>query len=168
MPLGRFTAYYASSHRLAKKRRRLVLSFHKTVVIKSYYYFQSEPHTAGFKAPWWAHRTTIQVGTNMHNMRWAYQVALLGLYRGYWWYFSSLPYERAVMQRGASPNSSGDIAQFVCKISFPKKVVSSRNKNWWRMIEIFYSNSYFYPPPLYCTESGFTLFSGARRAPIQI
>ena len=47
-------------------------------------------------------------------MRETYQVALLGLYRGYWWYISSLPYERAVMQRGASPNSSGDLNSSIC------------------------------------------------------
>jgi len=55
-------------------------------------------------------------------MRETYQVALLGLYRGYWWYISSLPYEHAAMQREASPNSSGDLAQFVCKISLPQKI----------------------------------------------
>jgi len=58
-------------------------------------------------------------------MRETYQVVLLGLYRIYWWYIFSLPYERAAMQCGASPNLSGDLAQFVFKISFPKKVVSS-------------------------------------------
>ena len=63
---------------------------------------------------WWAHRATIQVGAKLRNMRETYQVALLGLYRGYWWYISSLPYERAVMQRGASPNSSGDLNSSIC------------------------------------------------------
>ena len=113
--------HYKAPQPHAKKRRRLVLFVHKTVGIKSYYWAQSEFHTAGFKAPWWAHTTTIQVGAKMRNMRWTYQVALLGLYWGYWWYISSLPYERAAMQHEASSNSSGDLAQFVCKISFPKK-----------------------------------------------
>ena len=35
---------------------------------------------------------------------------------------------------------------------FPKNVVNSRNNIWWQIIEIFYSNSNFYPPPLYCKQ----------------
>ena len=161
--------HYKAPQPHAKKRRRLVLFVHKTVGIKSYYWAQSEFHTAGFKAPWWAHTTTMQVGAKMRNMRWTYQVALLGLYWGYWWYISSLPYERAAMQHEASSNSLGDLTQFVCKISFPKKVVSSMNKNWWPIIEMFYVlfEFKFLLPHLYCTES-VILFSGARRAPIQI
>ena len=62
-----------------KKRRRLVLSLQKTVVIQSYHWAQSESHTAGVKAPWWAHRATTQVGAKFCNMRETYQVALLGL-----------------------------------------------------------------------------------------
>ena len=62
-------------------------------------------------------------------MRETYQVALLGLYKGYWWYVSSLPYERAAMQHGASPNSSGDLAQFVCKIRMPKKVFEKQSNS---------------------------------------
>ena len=50
-----------------KKRRRLVLSLQKTVVIQSYHWAQSESHTAGVKAPWWAHRATIQVGVKLCN-----------------------------------------------------------------------------------------------------
>ena len=114
---------------MQKKRRRLVFFLDKTFVIESYYWAQSESHTAGFKAPWWARKTTIQVGAKMRNMRWTYQVALLGLYRGYWWYISSLPCKRAAVQRGAPPNSSGNLAQCVCKISLSKKVMSSINKS---------------------------------------
>ena len=64
----------------------------------------------------------LQVGAKMRNMRWTYQVALLGLYWGYCLYISSLPYERAAIQREALPDSSGDLAQFVCKINLPKKI----------------------------------------------
>ena len=74
---------------------------------RSQHFFEKE-------VPWWAHRATIQVCAKLRNMRETYQVALLGLYRGYWWYISSLPYERAVMQRGASPNSSGDLNSSIC------------------------------------------------------
>ena len=52
---------------MQKKRRRLVLSLQKTVVIQSYHWAQSESHTAGVKAPWWAHRATIQVGVKLCN-----------------------------------------------------------------------------------------------------
>ena len=114
----------------AQKRRRLVLSLCKIVMIKNYYWAQIESHTSGFKAPWWARTTTIQVGAKMRNMRWTYQVALLGLYRGYWWYISSLPCERAAVQRGAPPNSSGNLAQCVCKISLSKKRCGLNKQIW--------------------------------------
>ena len=149
---------------MQKKRRRLVLSLQKTVVIQSYHWAQSESHTAGVKAPWWAHRATTQVGAKFCNMRETYQVALLGLYRGYWWYISSLPYKRAAMQHGASPNSSGDLSQFVCKISLPKKIVNSMNKNWWLIIEMFYFFKFLSTPFLLYRKWIFPVFRCAPRA----
>ena len=97
-------------------------------------------------------------------MRETYQVALLGLYRGYWWYISSLPYERAAMQHGASPNSSGDLSQFVCKISLPKKIVNSMNKNWWLIIEMFYFFKFLSTPFLLYRKWIFPVFRCAPRA----
>ena len=149
-----------------KKRRRLVLSLQKTVVIQSYHWAQSESHTAGVKAPWWAHRATTQVGAKFCNMRETYQVALLGLYRGYWWYISSLPCERTAVQREAPPNSSGNLAQCVCKITLSKKNCGLSEKNWWTIIGIFYLlfEFKFLSPFLYCTENGIFCLRRAPRA----
>ena len=47
---------------------------------------------------------------------------------------------------------------------FPKNVVNSRNNIWWQIIEIFYSNSNFYPPPLYFKKWIYTAFMRAARA----
>ena len=91
-------------------------------------------------------------------------MALLVLYRGYWWYIFSLPYERAAVQREAPPNSSGNLAQCVCKISLSKKVVSPMKKIDDQLLEffIFYSNSNFYPST--CIVQKVEYFS-LRRAP---
>ena len=86
------------------------------------YWAQSEPHTAGFKAPWWAHKTTIQLCTSERDMRKIYPVAMLGLHRGSWWYISSLPSQCAAkLKRRASPNASRDLTQFVWKLNLSKK-----------------------------------------------
>ena len=167
---GRLEIYHQYPH--AQKRRRLVLSLCKIVMIKNYYWAQIESHTSGFKAPWWARRTTIQVGAKMRNMRWTYQVALLGLYRGCWWYYwysSSLSCERAAVQRGAPTNSSGNLTQCVCKISLSKKSCDLNEKklmtNYWNFLSFTRIQISI---PTCIVQKVECFLSGARRVPIQI
>ena len=68
-------------------------------------------------------------------------------------YSSSLPCERAVVQRGAPPNSSGNLTQCVCKISLSKKSCQLNEKklmtNYWNFLSFTRIQISIPPPVLY-------------------